>query len=487
MDHRIIRAKLDMLKNLAVVESRPVTPWRGRAAHHLRPGEYEYLDEWGSVPDTSRWPALQTVFLWGTVEVPHEWPVERTCLTFDFENLEGLLSIGERPWAGLDFGHHRARCRDEGGEFEKTRCCSVGTRGLEWRTGKRCRSRNLGVTVMCRRSSMAIIAILVLTLTSSILHAEDQLLRFQELDAKLGATVPGENPNPTAIEVLEILIGQVYGLIHQNPRLIDGQIREALKPYDEAIRQNKGEVYPVEEYRWVSVSAARHGNRVAISANYGPASRLAVFDTSTCRRCKVPPALEWLVPWHQFPVFLPDGGLMIKSDRVMQGNRIGSRVDFLTRVAQGYRPIRSMERIIILDYGGAEVKGNRMTLVSIDESRSFFTSAATPLFGREEVYVVRDGVPSLIRDTKLQPTLRFLDQWMLQARAAGRPSRLQRQFKRLISEEVMLTDYQIRKLVGGRIRVDVGLDTIPAGRIRFLLRGGTNCRVLSVRFVRQRR
>src|SRR5271157_2856894 len=100
MDERIIRKKLEILKNLAVVDSRQkISPWRGRAARHIGPGEYEYLGPWGPVEDVSRWPALQTVFLQATVQAPDDWDLARTFFSFDFADLEGLLSVDGRPWA----------------------------------------------------------------------------------------------------------------------------------------------------------------------------------------------------------------------------------------------------------------------------------------------------------------------------------------------------------------------------------------------------
>ena len=107
MDPRIITRKLELIRSLVVAESRPICPWQARAARHLAPGEYEYLGDWRPVPDATRWPALETIFLQSTVCVPDEWDPSRTFLSFGFEAMEGLLSVGGRPWAGLDFGHNR--------------------------------------------------------------------------------------------------------------------------------------------------------------------------------------------------------------------------------------------------------------------------------------------------------------------------------------------------------------------------------------------
>jgi len=107
MDPRIITKKLEILRDMVVIETRPISPWRGRAAKDLSPGEYEYLDDWHPVQDFSTWPALQTVFLSGTVKVPEGWDPARTFMTFNFLDMEGMISIGGKPWAGLDPNHNR--------------------------------------------------------------------------------------------------------------------------------------------------------------------------------------------------------------------------------------------------------------------------------------------------------------------------------------------------------------------------------------------
>jgi len=107
MDARIIRRKLDLVNGLAIVDSRPVTGWRARTARHLGPGEYEDIDPWHAVSEPAGWPAQQTVFLEAAAEVPPDWDPGRTFFAFSFRDLEGLLSIDGRPWAGLDFAHSR--------------------------------------------------------------------------------------------------------------------------------------------------------------------------------------------------------------------------------------------------------------------------------------------------------------------------------------------------------------------------------------------
>lgn len=125
MDPRIIRRKLEILQTMAVAEARPVSGWRARPARHLAPGEYEYLDDWRPVEGPSQWPALQTVFLEATATVPGDWDPAHAYFVFGFENMEGLLRIGDRPWAGLDYAHTRVPAPGTGEHLLRAEFLSV--------------------------------------------------------------------------------------------------------------------------------------------------------------------------------------------------------------------------------------------------------------------------------------------------------------------------------------------------------------------------
>jgi alpha-mannosidase len=123
MDARIVRGKLALLTNAAVIDSRPVNDWQARLARHRAPGDYEILSDWQPVATASRWPALHTVFLQTADSAPRGWPAAETFMSFTFDSMEGLLSLDRKPWAGLDFAHKRvplpARGRHElGVEFQ---------------------------------------------------------------------------------------------------------------------------------------------------------------------------------------------------------------------------------------------------------------------------------------------------------------------------------------------------------------------------------
>ena len=107
MDERIIIKKLQILQGLAAEQSLCVSPWEARTALHQGPEQYEYLEDWHKVPDTSRWPAGVTVFLRAKAQVPPDWDPDCAFLRFGIDDLEGLLTLNGKPWAGVDRQHGR--------------------------------------------------------------------------------------------------------------------------------------------------------------------------------------------------------------------------------------------------------------------------------------------------------------------------------------------------------------------------------------------
>jgi alpha-mannosidase len=107
MDERIIIKKLQILQGLATEQSLCVSPWEARTALHQGPEQYEYLEDWHTVPDTSRWPAGVTVFLRAKAQVPPDWDPDCAFLRFGIDDLEGLLTLNGKPWAGVDRQHGR--------------------------------------------------------------------------------------------------------------------------------------------------------------------------------------------------------------------------------------------------------------------------------------------------------------------------------------------------------------------------------------------
>ena len=116
MDERIIRAKIDGIRQLATRQVWPILQWEARTADHIAPGEYRYDSDWTAITGETSWPAAKTVFLRAQVEVPavSSKPI---FLQFDASGLEGLLSIDGRPFAGIDANHPRVLAPSAGGRL----------------------------------------------------------------------------------------------------------------------------------------------------------------------------------------------------------------------------------------------------------------------------------------------------------------------------------------------------------------------------------
>src|SRR5450756_1725526 len=93
MDERIIRMKLDHIRQSAALARWPVEDWQARTADYLAPGEYRYDGDWMPAPPDGRWPAGKTLFLRSTVDTPDGVKAEQLFLQFEAQGLEGLLSV----------------------------------------------------------------------------------------------------------------------------------------------------------------------------------------------------------------------------------------------------------------------------------------------------------------------------------------------------------------------------------------------------------
>ncbi|NOY82204.1 MAG: alpha-mannosidase [Kiritimatiellaeota bacterium] len=109
MDERIISKKLDILRDRMVLSRTPLGPWEARIARHVGPNRYEFDGDWSPVDGALSVPALRTAFLRTRFEVPAPSadPGTAMLLDFGFSDLESLLSVDGRPWAGVDANHTR--------------------------------------------------------------------------------------------------------------------------------------------------------------------------------------------------------------------------------------------------------------------------------------------------------------------------------------------------------------------------------------------
>ncbi len=109
MHQNIVHSKLNTLRSLAVERSWPVGGWRARTAVHLGPGQYEFDGPWKKVSLPFSAPAGKTIFLEAVATAPAGLDLKNAFLDFAFDDLESLLSIDGKPYAGVDWGHRRVQ------------------------------------------------------------------------------------------------------------------------------------------------------------------------------------------------------------------------------------------------------------------------------------------------------------------------------------------------------------------------------------------
>ncbi|MCJ7738224.1 MAG: alpha-mannosidase, partial [Anaerolineae bacterium] len=111
MDRRIIEAKLNQIQSRTIQSRWPVDGWESRTADHLGPGVYAYDGEWAEtgVDTTScclqQAAAGKTLFVRSAVAAPGGVPLEELRLSFEIDQLEGLLRVDGKAYAGIDQNH----------------------------------------------------------------------------------------------------------------------------------------------------------------------------------------------------------------------------------------------------------------------------------------------------------------------------------------------------------------------------------------------
>ncbi len=117
MDHRIIVKKLQILQSMINESQLPIKGWQARTADHLSPGKYTYDASWSKTSTPASFTAGKTVFLRTQVDVPVSAPLKDTYLSFDFQDMEGMIRVDGKSYAGLDANHTRVPVPKKG-KFE---------------------------------------------------------------------------------------------------------------------------------------------------------------------------------------------------------------------------------------------------------------------------------------------------------------------------------------------------------------------------------
>jgi alpha-mannosidase len=107
MDDRLVSKKLEVLRELLVLEQEPLPEWRVRTARYHAPGDYGDLSDWRPLTDLSHFGVGITVFVEGRIELPRGWDRSTSFIDFRIEQLEGLLKVEGEPYSGVDLNHTR--------------------------------------------------------------------------------------------------------------------------------------------------------------------------------------------------------------------------------------------------------------------------------------------------------------------------------------------------------------------------------------------
>lgn len=285
--------------------------------------------------------------------------------------------------------------------------------------------------------------------------------RFTEIAKKIARDLAPDAPDAQAVEAMDIVLKAGIETAKRNPRLDDKGLDAALKPYAAAvIEAAKGSEGYSLAYNRLITHIATHKGQCVLTVTYGPVSRIALFEQTTGRQYPIPHVLQWMLPWEVRPVFCPDGTLLLRSFYIHDaGYRTGMRISLLEPMVgktPGYALRTDWKKVTTLEFGGANLDRDRLVLTYIDLPDAFFTTSSDTTFERKQTFRIARGRAYLLHEEKKQPELRFLHDWMLEARRAKKPNALQKRFRTLSWEAELLDDVKITHPSANRtaVRVD---------------------------------
>ncbi len=314
---------------------------------------------------------------------------------------------------------------------------------------------------------------LSLGLPASAQKPDVDTARLRQIVQRLAKSSSYDAPNRDAVEAMEIVIRRVVAAGSN----ADAEAKRLAGVVEKAAPRDS---FPTS-YAHLTVNRAQAAGRQAIGVSFGAASRVAVFDASGKKRLAVPASMQWAAPWDCEPRFTPDGSLVLLRCAVHDaGIRTAWRADLLAPAGDGYKLVQTWKRAGTLDYPGLALKGDTLTLRSLDEPKSFIVAAAEPMLKRTETIRIAGGKATVLTSRAEQPELRAADAWIAAARSAKRPTKQQAPIRAALPERTMLNEWKRNPIPNGGCTLvltfdeaQVGFTMLPAGGGTFRVGGVT--------------
>ncbi|MBN1344959.1 MAG: alpha-mannosidase [Phycisphaerae bacterium] len=105
MDYRIVRTKIETIRQRIADKTWPVEGWQARTADFPVIDKYAYDGPWRRAECPARFPGGKTVLLRATVNVPAGARLKDLRVAFRFREMEGMLRVDGKTRAGIDEHH----------------------------------------------------------------------------------------------------------------------------------------------------------------------------------------------------------------------------------------------------------------------------------------------------------------------------------------------------------------------------------------------
>ncbi|MDR3692103.1 MAG: hypothetical protein P4L46_22170 [Fimbriimonas sp.] len=256
---------------------------------------------------------------------------------------------------------------------------------------------------------------------------------------------PDKRFDPGISAALETVIDDVVSRAKFEPNPSDRQINSWLQPFLHAIHAEDTNGYDSNDFRGLGAEVYRVGTAHIVVARMGAVTRSVAFDAGWAP-IRLPKSYFWNSPWKPWFRMLPCGLVFSEEVSIQStGTRVGIHLEWLRFEGRCAVRISHFNGRTRLDDLPVQVRGNRVSVQTADRVRAFFDYPSIVLFPRASTWVCSKLGAHLVESVPGNLALRAFDRALAQAWSARRPSRLQREIRRVFPRDPDSAFYDLEK------------------------------------------
>jgi hypothetical protein len=240
-----------------------------------------------------------------------------------------------------------------------------------------------------------------------------------------------------------------------------------LKAYQGAVGQPDFVTSP----RRLAVERARKGDIEVVGVTIGSWSRVRGRH-ARLGDLTFPSSLDFIARYDATPIFVGRSLIVVQTSVQDAGVRYGYRTTFLSQEGTAFRKTETLTGT--WTYGDApeaclSIKGTEITLRTLEEPKSFFTTNADRLCRTTSIWDLSGARPRRKRVMRSDLEIRAIDRWIGEALSVKRPDMGRGAFRKAWgTDRPMLEGWRLKKVTGGS---EVTLDLNRRYRFRVTTQG----------------